>query len=196
MPFSILHSVSCLPPIFYFILFLALTACPPQAETFTSPGPWLDVCLSTEAKPLSSISHLSRAHRVVAPRADAMNRLHLRRLAAAGVCGVAAAQVRRRSLASAAPPPPPMLANQERLPRLPLPSLEDTMSRYLQAITPLLTPEQLEMTRAHVHDALAPGSMLRELQRELEAYDATRVASSYVSEAWDRMYLSTRCSLC
>ncbi len=87
----------------------------------------------------------------------------------------------------------PMYAKQSELPRLPLPTLEDTLRRYLAAIEPLsLPPAQLEATRALVAEQLKPGSELRALQAKLEAFDAARSSVSFVSDAWEAMYLEGR----
>ena len=48
-----------------------------------------------------------------------------------------------------------MMSRQETLARLPLPSLEDTLARYLRAATPVVTsPAQLQATRALVDEAV------------------------------------------
>ena len=40
---------------------------------------------------------------------------------------------------------------QDSLPRLPIPKLEDTCVRYLAALSPLLTPEELQRAEKIVH---------------------------------------------
>ena len=48
-----------------------------------------------------------------------------------------------------------MMSRQETLARLPLPSLEDTLARYLRAATPVVaSPAQLQATRALVDEAV------------------------------------------
>ena len=48
-----------------------------------------------------------------------------------------------------------MMSKQETLARLPLPSLEDTLARYLRAATPVVaSPAQLQATRALVDEAV------------------------------------------
>ena len=114
--------------------------------------------------------------------------------AAAGLigCGTAA---KRTTTASAAAPTSPMMANQASLPRLPLPSLEQTLGRYMAAITPIVGKDELERNRKAVEAALAPDSSLRELHAQLYASDESRDDLSYVSTAWDEMYLAARCSV-
>ena len=57
--------------------------------------------------------------------------------------------------------PLPMFANQEKLPKLPLPSLDETLERYLSAVEPVVSAEQFRTTRALVDEQRAPGSELR-----------------------------------
>ena len=56
-----------------------------------------------------------------------------------------------------------MMANQHKLPRLPLPTLDDTLDRYLEAVEPLVSSSEFETTRRVVAEALAPASTLRAL---------------------------------
>jgi carnitine O-acetyltransferase len=99
---------------------------------------------------------------------------------------------RSATLISVPPTPSVMLSKQSTLPRLPLPSLEDSLARYLAATAPLVTPSQHTITRAIVSAALDEGSPLRQLQHELVARDAKASDPSYVSAAWDNMYLDGR----
>jgi carnitine O-palmitoyltransferase 2 len=85
-----------------------------------------------------------------------------------------------------------MFANQAALPQLPLPSLKESLARYLNAAAALVSPTQLDETRAIIEEALLPGSTLHRLQRQLEDVDAAAVDGSYVSTAWDAMYLKGR----
>lgn len=85
-----------------------------------------------------------------------------------------------------------MYANQSRLPRLPLPSLEDTLERYLRASRSLVDASQHEATERTVKEALQPGSGLRLLHQELTQADESRAEASYIASAWDAMYLEGR----
>ena len=51
----------------------------------------------------------------------------------------------------------PMLHFQPSLPRLPIPSLADTCSRYLEAVAPVTSPENLSRTQTAVADFLREG---------------------------------------
>ena len=66
----------------------------------------------------------------------------------------------------------PLLANQSKLPRLPLPSLESTLERYLRAARPLVADEQFAATERLVAAALAPDSDVRALHDRLAAAEA------------------------
>ena len=95
---------------------------------------------------------------------------------------------RRRALCTR-----PIYANQHLLPRLPLPTLDATLGRYLAAAKPLVPPPQYEATASLVQALLEDErSELRALQSQLEATESTRSAPSYVAQAWDDMYLCGR----
>jgi carnitine O-acetyltransferase len=83
-----------------------------------------------------------------------------------------------------------MLANQATLPRWPLPSLDETLERYLDAVRRLRG--DCSATEALVKEALAPGSPMRALHARLVEYDASKVARSFVSDFWDSMYFEGR----
>lgn len=85
-----------------------------------------------------------------------------------------------------------MLANQSKLPRLPLPSLDDTIKRYLAAVKPIVTAEQFARTEKVVRLELAEGSTLRALHAQLAQKEASRTEPSFIAKAWDSMYLEGR----
>lgn len=85
-----------------------------------------------------------------------------------------------------------MYANQTKLPRLPLPSLEDSLARYLRAVAPLVSEAEFELTRAIVAAQLAAGSKLRKIAESVVSDDKSGRQTSYVSEAWQDMYLEGR----
>ena len=85
-----------------------------------------------------------------------------------------------------------MWANQSKLPRLPLPALEDTLTRYLAATKPLVSTAQHARTAQLVSTELEDGSLLSRLQGTLAAAEATRSEPSFVARAWDAMYLAGR----
>lgn len=41
----------------------------------------------------------------------------------------------------------PLFALQHKVPKLPVPSLEDTLARYLRSVQPLATPDEFENTK-------------------------------------------------
>jgi len=81
--------------------------------------------------------------------------------------------------------------NQSSLPRLPIPDLNDTLSRFTETVRPLLTPTQLEQTQATILNFLANEGP--ELHTKLQEYDAkgAKDASigSYIEEFWNDAYL-------
>ncbi|TYZ68041.1 hypothetical protein PybrP1_012623 [[Pythium] brassicae (nom. inval.)] len=79
---------------------------------------------------------------------------------------------------------------QRSLTRLPIPKLEDSLARYLAAVEPVVTPEQLAQTREAVR-AFASGAG-PQLQQALEARDAANPHTSYINAWWLDMYLTDR----
>ena len=75
---------------------------------------------------------------------------------------------------------------QPALPKLPIPPLEDTCKRYLLAVTPLLTKQELVTTTAAVERFLVTDGPA--LQRSLCEYAADK--SSYIEDFWFDAYLS------
>ncbi|POM22384.1 Choline/Carnitine o-acyltransferase [Actinomadura rubteroloni] len=82
--------------------------------------------------------------------------------------------------------------NEDALPRVPLPALEDTCERFLAWSAPLLTPAELEETRAAVADLLAPGGAGRVLHAALEEYDRSEGVHSWLDTFWPYRYLGRR----
>ncbi|WP_233158000.1 choline/carnitine O-acyltransferase [Actinokineospora bangkokensis] len=82
--------------------------------------------------------------------------------------------------------------NEERLPRVPLPTLDDTCARFLDWCAPLLTPEQLAATEAAVAEYLAEGSPARALHADLERFDAEPGTRSWLDVFWPARYLGRR----
>lgn len=87
----------------------------------------------------------------------------------------------------------PMLRFQESLPKLPVPTLEETAAKYLRSVVPLTTPEQYAKTEAAVKDFIKPGGKGRELQAKLEARAADPNCKNWLYEWWnDAAYLKYR----
>lgn len=82
--------------------------------------------------------------------------------------------------------------NEQILPRVPLPGLESSCERFLAWCAPLLTPGQLEQTRAAVEDFLAPAGPARVLHAALERYDAEPGVHSWLDTFWPDRYLGRR----
>jgi len=84
----------------------------------------------------------------------------------------------------------PTLHFQASLPRLPIPKLEDSCRRYLNAQKPLLNDKELQNTSSCVSKFLA--SEGQSLQKLLLQNDAENPHTSYISEPWFDMYLQDR----
>ncbi|EFQ98786.1 carnitine O-palmitoyltransferase 2 [Nannizzia gypsea CBS 118893] len=77
-------------------------------------------------------------------------------------------------------------ANQNSLPKLPIPDLESTCSKYLEALTPLQSTKEHEATKVAVKEFMeveGPG-----LQERLEKYATSK--SSYIEQFWYDSYLN------
>lgn len=83
-------------------------------------------------------------------------------------------------------------ANEAALPRVPLPTLEESAERFLEWCAPLLTPDQLAETKAAVDEMLWPGSTARKLHAALQDYDQTPGVNSWLDEFWPTRYLGRR----
>ncbi|KJE93240.1 carnitine palmitoyltransferase II [Capsaspora owczarzaki ATCC 30864] len=84
----------------------------------------------------------------------------------------------------------PTMHFQPSLPRLPVPKLEDTLTKYLAAVRPLVSVEEYETTVKAVNSFRkneAPG-----LHDALVASDKANKHTSYISAPWFEMYLETR----
>ncbi|KAL8720758.1 MAG: hypothetical protein Q9225_002424 [Loekoesia sp. 1 TL-2023] len=87
----------------------------------------------------------------------------------------------------------PMLRFEDSLPRLPVPTLEETAKRYLKSVHPLLNQSEFENTKKAVEDFLRPGAIGQELQRRLQARRDDPKHKNWIYEWWnDAAYLSYR----
>lgn len=84
----------------------------------------------------------------------------------------------------------PTLHFQASLPRLPIPKLEDTCNRYLNAQKPLLNDKELQHTSSCITKFLANEG--QSLQKQLLQKNAENPHTSYISEPWFDMYLRDR----
>jgi carnitine O-acetyltransferase len=89
-------------------------------------------------------------------------------------------------------PPARTFANEAGLPRVPLPTLEDSCRRFLEWCAPLLSAGELAETEAAVASFLAPGSPAHRLQAALERFDATPGVGSWLDRFWPSRYLGRR----
>ena len=69
-------------------------------------------------------------------------------------------------------------ANQDSLPKLPVPDLESTCKKYLEALSALQTPREQEETRAAVQDFLKSDGPI--LQEKLKNYASSK--TSYIEQ--------------
>lgn len=84
----------------------------------------------------------------------------------------------------------PTLHFQASLPRLPIPKLEDSCRRYLNAQKPLLNQKEFQNTSSCVSKFLT--SEGQSLQKLLLQYNIENPYTSYINEPWFDMYLQDR----
>ncbi|CUU55834.1 carnitine O-acetyltransferase [Parafrankia irregularis] len=82
--------------------------------------------------------------------------------------------------------------HEDDLPRVPLPTLEDSCGRFLQWCAPLLSPEQLAATEAELARFRAPDGPGPRLHAELARYDVSDGVHSWLDEFWPARYLGRR----
>ena len=84
-----------------------------------------------------------------------------------------------------------MLRFEESLPRLPIPTLEETARRYLKSVHPLLNDSEFSKTEKVVKEFVKPGSIGHELQKRLQARREDPKHKNWLYEWWnDTAYLS------
>lgn len=83
-------------------------------------------------------------------------------------------------------------AADDSLPRVPLPTLEDSCARFLRWCAPLLTADELATTEAAVDDLLRADGPGRTLHAALAEYDATPGVGSWLDLFWPSRYLGRR----
>ena len=82
--------------------------------------------------------------------------------------------------------------NEDRLPRIPLPTLEESCERFLEWCAPLLSANELAETENAVEAFLLPASPARKLQAALEEYDRGDGVQSWLDDFWAYRYLGRR----
>lgn len=86
-----------------------------------------------------------------------------------------------------------MLRFQESLPRLPVPTLDETAARYLKSLHPLLSPGEFEKSKKAVADFVKPDGIGSKLQAKLLARREHDKHKNWIYEWWnDAAYLSYR----
>jgi carnitine O-acetyltransferase len=87
----------------------------------------------------------------------------------------------------------PMLRFEDSLPKLPVPTLEETASRYLKSLQPLLSPLELEASKKAVEEFVAPNGPGPKLQQKLLAKREDPKVKNWLYDWWnDAAYLSYR----
>ncbi|MEV6233116.1 choline/carnitine O-acyltransferase [Saccharopolyspora shandongensis] len=82
--------------------------------------------------------------------------------------------------------------NEDRLPRVPLPTLAESCERFVEWCAPLLGEDELAATEAAVRAFQSPGSPAHALQAALERYDAEEGVRSWLDTFWPYRYLGRR----
>ncbi|RDA87283.1 hypothetical protein CP532_1304 [Ophiocordyceps camponoti-leonardi (nom. inval.)] len=87
----------------------------------------------------------------------------------------------------------PMLRFQDSLPRLPIPTLEETAKRYLKSLHPLLSKAEYENSQQAVADFTKPGGVGSKLQERLIAKSEEPGMRNWLYEWWNQAaYLAYR----
>lgn len=86
----------------------------------------------------------------------------------------------------------PTFALEDQLPRVPLPTLEESCERFLAWCAPLIDADQRAATEAEVAAFLRPGGWGQVLQSELEKYDSAEGVHSWLDTFWPYRYLGRR----
>lgn len=82
---------------------------------------------------------------------------------------------------------------QDSLPRLPVPTLEETAKRYLKSLHPILSASEYSNSKAAVEDFIKPGGVGSKLQEKLVAKREDPATKNWIYEWWnDGAYLSYR----
>jgi len=84
-----------------------------------------------------------------------------------------------------------MLRFEESLPRLPVPTLEETAKRYIKSVHPILSTSEYESTSKAVQDFIKPGGQGETLQKRLIARNEDPKHKNWLFEWWNNSaYLS------
>ncbi|RDI50857.1 choline/carnitine O-acyltransferase [Nocardia mexicana] len=83
-------------------------------------------------------------------------------------------------------------AFDDQLPRVPLPTLEDSCARFLQWSAPLLSEDERAATERALADLQRPDGPGRILHADLQRFDAEPGVASWLDEFWPSRYLGRR----
>ncbi|KAF3937345.1 hypothetical protein ABW19_dt0203692 [Dactylella cylindrospora] len=78
-----------------------------------------------------------------------------------------------------------MLRFEDSLPRLPVPTLEETAAKYLKSVHPLLSEAEFQQTTKAVKEFIAPGGKGEELQKKLVAKAADPNVKNWMLDWWN-----------
>ncbi len=84
------------------------------------------------------------------------------------------------------------LGNEDRLPAVPLPTLQDSCHRFLEWCAPLLTADELATTRTAVAAFVQPDSPAWRLQAALQRFGDSPDTHSWLDAFWSNRYLARR----
>ncbi|MEO3824845.1 choline/carnitine O-acyltransferase [Actinomadura sp. B10D3] len=87
---------------------------------------------------------------------------------------------------------PRTFGNEERLPRVPLPTLDATCERFMEWCAPLLTDGERARTESALASFARPDGPGRALHAALERYDASEGVHSWLDTFWPYRYLGRR----
>lgn len=86
-----------------------------------------------------------------------------------------------------------MLRFEDSLPRLPVPTLDETAQRYLRSVKPLLSQQEYQTTEKAVESFIAPNSLGQELQKRLVAKREDASIKNWIIDWWNNdAYLAYR----
>ena len=84
-----------------------------------------------------------------------------------------------------------MYQHQASLPKIPIAKLEDTMQRYIDGVTPLVSAEQLAQTKKYVEEFMTNPAWGPHLQQQLTDLDQAST-TNFIEGFWDSMYLDSK----
>ncbi len=86
-----------------------------------------------------------------------------------------------------------MLRFEDSLPKLPVPTLEETAKRYIKSLHPLLSKSEFEYSQRAVAEFVKPGGQGEELQKRLVAKREDPKTKNWIYEWWNEAaYLAYR----